>query len=64
MIHVSTGLKIIIDDANGLFSRKWVNFLKQVLENKVKEDIYLNSKETQPFEIHLFFHMDYMRIIS
>ena len=26
--------------------------------------IYLNAKETQPFSIHFFFHMDHMRLIS
>ena len=26
--------------------------------------IYLNAKETQPFSIHFFFHMDQIRLIS
>ena len=27
-------------------------------------NLYLNAKETQPFSIHFFFHMDHMRVIS
>ena len=26
--------------------------------------IYLNAKETQPFSIHFFFHIDHMKLIS
>ena len=52
-------------DSLSIYSHDTRNDFKESLGLKFcRFTLYLNAKETQPFSIHFFFHMDHMMLIS